>query len=135
MAVKITSKINAGAAANRVLSNKVKLAVANNAYKLMNDYVPMDSGALSKQVSITPEYIHYKSPYAHFDYVGMLMVSPSGSAWAKHNEAKHYAVPGKDLNFSKEKHPLATANWDKAMITGRGRQFFDEAEEIVKRGG
>lgn len=71
----------------------------------------MDSGVLSQTVEVNTEYVHYKSPYAHRLYVGNKM------------------------NFSKEKHVLATSHWDKAMITGHSGQFQREVQEIIDRVG
>lgn len=42
-------------------------------YKHMDKYVPKDSGALRRTVSLTKKTITYNSPYAHYMYIGKTM--------------------------------------------------------------
>lgn len=102
--------LNPEAVATRILSTPVKLAISQDAARLMTEYVPMDSGTLSQTIDIQPDYVHYMVPYAKANYYG------------------------KNRNFSQDRHPLATGEWDKAMITGKGGQFFREVEAIIRRG-
>lgn len=102
--------LNPNIVAARILSTPVKLAISQNAARLMSEYVPMDTGTLFQTINVQPDYVHYMVPYANANYYG------------------------ENRNFSKEKHPLATAKWDDAMMTGKGDQFFREVEAIIKRG-
>ncbi|MEG1870233.1 MAG: minor capsid protein [Oscillospiraceae bacterium] len=137
MTIKVTG-LSPGKTANRIISDEVKMSVANNAAKLMADYLPMDTGTLMGGGMAMLEngnpIVFYNGPYAHFQHEGRLMLSPSGSPWAKYGEIKHYAKPNKYLKFSKEKHPLATSYWERAMIIGKGRQFLKETQQLIKRG-
>jgi hypothetical protein len=47
--------------------------LTNTCYKHMDKYVPKDSGALRQNVSLTKKTITYKSPYAHYMYIGKTM--------------------------------------------------------------
>lgn len=98
---------------------------------LCDPYVPMDSGTLSQTVEITPEYVHYKSPYAHYQWEGKLYVAENGSPWAGRDEAKK--PTDRDLDYSTDKHPLATSHWEQAMAVAKGQQLADEISEYLKR--
>lgn len=102
-----------------------RLFLANEAKRLMDPYVPFRMGMLSQNVRTYVEsgegYVKYNSPYAHYQYEGILYVSSrTGSAWAKNGEYKVPAKPEKELEHNKARHPLATSYWDKAMMTARG---------------
>lgn len=96
--------------ANRIISDDVKLFASNTLYKLCNDFVPMDSGALSQNVEVTKEFVKYKSPYARRMYTG------------------------ERFNFSAEKHPLATAHWDKAAMLSRRPNLVKSIQAYLDRG-
>ena len=104
------------------ITRQLNLFIAQTAAKLMNPYVPMDSGALSQNYRIEAtekeNKIIYSSPYAHYQYYGELMLAKNGSTWAKRGERKYYS--GRRLNYSKQMHPLATDHWDKAMMNAKG---------------
>lgn len=74
--------------------------------KAMDEFVPMRDGNL-RDYEIDGSYIIYNQPYAHYQYEG---ISKSGNP----------------LNYSKDKHPLATHHWDNVMWTAKG-------EDIVKK--
>lgn len=86
------------------INQKLNLFMAQECMRLMNPFVPMDTGALSQTVETkaTNErgMVHYMVPYAHRQYNGT------------------------PFNFSKEKHPLATHHWDKAMLTAKKTQLI-----------
>lgn len=79
--------------------------------KAMDRYVPMQAGTLKDTRSIGPDYVDYSQPYAHYQYCGELMLSSSGSSWARHGERKHYA--GKDLTYHGA--PMRGKQWDVRM--------------------
>lgn len=73
-------------------------------------YVPYNTGALSRNVTIAQGKVKYNQPYARRQYYGDEIV---------HNP---------------EYHPLATAYWDRAMLRDHGDEFYAEVKETVKRG-
>ena len=102
----------------------VQLFLANEAKRLMDPYVPARNLVLAQNVRTYVEdgagHVHYISPYAHYQYEGLLYVSSrNGSAWARMGEYKVKARPEKKLVQSKARHPLATSQWDKAMMAAR----------------
>lgn len=103
-------ELSEAAVSRRILSDKAKTFANKTLYKLCNDFVPMDTGSLSRNVTITAEYVHYKSPYAHKVYVG------------------------EHVNFSKEKHRLATAYWDKAAMLSKKDDLVNSINAFIKRG-
>ena len=86
------------------INQKLNLFMAQECMRLMNPFVPMDTGALSQTVETKADskrgIVHYLVPYAHRQYTGEL------------------------FNFSKEKHPLATHHWDKAMLIAKRTQLI-----------
>lgn len=81
--------------------------------RYMNPFVPMQTGILSQDTSISADsvagYVKYNSVYADYQYNGT------------------------GFNFSKEQHPLATSHWDKAMVTMNGFQYARELDNARKR--
>lgn len=77
----------------------------------MDRYIPMQSGALKNTRLIGPNYVAYNSPYAHYQYRGMLMLAPNGSSWAKKGEGKHDS--GRELTYRGA--PMRGKEWDRRM--------------------
>lgn len=86
------------------INQKLNLFMAQECMRLMTPFVPMDTGALSQTVETKADnkrgIVHYLVPYAHRQYTG------------------------ESFNFSKEKHPLATHHWDKAMLIAKKTQLI-----------
>lgn len=95
----------------RILGNSVKTYANTRLHFYCSPYVPMDTGYLDQTVDITPEYVHYKAPYAH------------------------KAHEGDNMNFSKDKHPLATARWERSMAVAKGQQLADDITAYTKKKG
>ena len=110
MKIKLELK-NVDAIANRVINDDVKLFANTTLYKLCDPYVPFREGGLSQNVDVAKDYIHYKSPYAEKVY------------------------NGKDMNFNTDKHPLATAEWDKVAMVSKKEQLVNSVENYIKRKG
>ena len=91
------------------INQKFNLFMAQECMRLMNPFVPMDTGVLSQTVETKADgkrgIVHYTVPYAHRQYNGT------------------------SFNFSKEKHPLATHHWDKAMLTAKKTQLIKTLEK------
>lgn len=94
------------------INQKLNLFMANTAMRLMNPFVPMDTGALSQTVETKADnergIVHYLVPYAHRQY------------------------NGESFNFSKEKHPLATHHWDKAMLIAKRNELVKTVDNYRK---
>lgn len=120
------------------LSPQARLSLAKEAERLMDPYVPAQNLILAQNTRVYLEgetgIVHYTSPYAHYQYKGELYVSSAtGSAWASEGE---YKVPaGKPLKQSKFRHPLATSEWDKAMMKARKEDLVKAVQNYVNGGG
>lgn len=112
----------------RIFSDNVRKYAHTRLHAYCSPYVPMDSGALDQTVDITPDYVHYKSPYAHFQWEGKVFVDDRGSTYAKRNTSKH--ATERNLKYS---HPLATSHWERAAMTAKGDRLAEDIETYIKR--
>ena len=88
--------------------------LTNTCYKHMDKYVPMDEGHL-RQYKIQGNLIIYDQEYANYQYEGI-------------------SKTGKKLNYSTDKHPLATSYWDKEMWSAEGQDVVRQVQNYVDRG-
>ena len=117
MELKIENRVNIPAVMLKVENPAFWKYAASEWWKLLTPYTPMDTGTMSESVKISGDpkegLIEYRAPYAHYLYQGELMVDPAtGSSYAGQGVKKVYT--GQDLVISKERHPLASKEWDKA---------------------
>lgn len=89
-------------------NDKVGRFIAETTARHANQYIPMDTGVLSQTYDTEPFVIKYKAPYARRVFYG------------------------EGYNFSKEKHPLACARWDKATSAGQGKAIARETEKFIR---
>ena len=115
----------------RIFSDDVRKYAHTRLHAYCSPYVPMDSGALDQTVDITPDYVHYKSPYAHFQWEGKVFVDDRCSTYAKRNTSKH--ATERNLKYSIDKHPLATSHWERAAMTAKGDRLAEDIETYIKR--
>ena len=123
---KLTKQIEA------IKNDKVMYEIHNKFAKNCDPYVPMDTGTLAESAlrGVYKDKVVWAGPYAHYMYMGELYLAPNGSSWAKKDEKKYPS--GRPLQYSKEKHMLATKEWDKAMMAGPRRKIFlKEAKEVI----
>ena len=97
----------------------------------MNPYIPFDTGMLRRNKTYpNNSSIKYTSPYAKYQYNGKLMLSKSGSAWAKLGERK--VNTNKELKY----HTSDTGSkWDKLMLQRRKNDLLRDVENYIKNGG
>ena len=95
------------------ITDDVRLFAAKTAKDLMTDFVPMDEGILSTTVDVSVDGVHYKVPYARYQYNGINF----------------------NFNHDPNKHPLATAEWDKAMLASRGDKLTRNIQNYINRKG
>lgn len=89
--------------------SQLKLSVNNLLAKRCDPYVPMLTGMLAHTVEVTPEYIEYVQPYAHYQYHGI------------------------GFNHTLDHHPLASAMWDEAMMRDHREEFEEEVRQRLAR--
>lgn len=88
----VTSNINIPKHLQQIDNDKFWTYAANEWWRLITPFTPMDTGTLFQSVDISPKTIHYKAPYAARAYNGT------------------------HINFRKDKHLQATAEWDKSAV-------------------
>lgn len=94
-------------------AKKAEHAVAVQAAKDTDPYVPMLTGSLKNRTQVKDNIIVYPGPYARYLYYGKLMVDPdTGSAWAKKGKTK--VLTDKNLVFNTASHADAQAHWFEA---------------------
>lgn len=76
MKMKPISQIKADLGINP--GGRVQKFLTDTCYKHMDKYVPNDVGNLRDNVDKGTDYITYKSPYAHYQYIGKLYVMENG---------------------------------------------------------
>lgn len=103
----------------------------DTADRLMNPFVPMDNGMLRRNKAYPNNHsIKYNSPYAKYQYYGKLMLTKSGSSWAKLGEKK--VETNKKLKY----HTSGTGpKWDKLMMQRRKNDLVKDVENYIKTGG
>lgn len=126
---------------NQIIEEKTKgdaglLFLANEAKRMMDPYVPANNLVLAQNVRTYTEgnmgIVEYNSPYAHYQWRGVLYVSSiTGSAWSK----GEYKVPtSRSLQYSRFRHPLATSHWDEAMKAAKMGDLLNAYQMFIARG-
>lgn len=110
---------------------RITRCLRDTADRLMNPFVPMDNGMLRRNKAYPNNHsIKYNSPYAKYQYYGKLMLTKSGSSWAKLGEKK--VETNKKLKY----HTSGTgAKWDKLMMQRRKNDLVKDVENYIKSGG
>lgn len=85
------------------------LAIHNTLAKMCDPYVPYLYGPLSETIEVSASGVTYTQPYARRQYFG------------------------DSFNHTLEKHPLASARWDEAMMRDHGAEFVQEVTQILER--
>lgn len=116
---------------DRIFDSETMTYAHTRLHAYCSDYVPMDSGSLDQTVDITPEYVHYKSPYAHFQWEGLVFVDDRGSTYALPNHSKH--PTNRELHHSPDHHPLATSHWEQAAMAAHKGDLCQDIENFLKR--
>lgn len=104
----------------------------DEADRLMMPFVPGGSGGELAKLKTYPNAstIKYTSPYAHYQYTGKLMLTKSGSSWAKKGEKKFYT--SKKLKY----HTSGTgAHWDKLMLQRHRNDLIKDVQNYINSGG
>lgn len=118
---------------------KVQKYFTQNCYKHMEKFVPKQSGILRTNVEIGDDYITYKSPYAHYQYHGVLYVdkktgkgafySENYGYWSRPNTTK--VASNRSLNY----HTPGTGSyWDKRMWSAEKDNVISETQKFFDRG-
>ena len=119
---------------------RVQKKFQNLCYNYMDKYVPYRDGNLRKNVDLSnPRQIVYESPYAHYQYEGVLYVmdngkgayySPNYGFWSKPDVRKiRTSTP---LNY----HTAGTGDhWDERMKSAEMDSLVSDLQKFVDKGG
>jgi hypothetical protein len=105
----VVSNINVRKVVELVDNDKLWLFAANEWWRLYEPWVPMQSGTLYNQVTVTPGQIEHTVPYAHYQY------------------------NGKDFNFRTDKHALASAEWDQAAKPTQESKLISALQDFIDK--
>jgi len=108
---------------NNLITEEVMLEIHNVFAKMCDPYVPFLEGPLSQSAlaQVTAEYVGYGG--SHY-------VTENRPAGVPYGRYQYY---GEGFNFTKDKHPKATALWDKAMMREQGDVFTQQVKDILVR--
>ena len=92
--------------------------------KAMDKFVPFREGTLAETVildgnpteNVGVDTITYSQPYARYQYFGI-------------------SKNGKQFNYSKDKHQLATSYWDREMWSANKQDIVKQVQDYVKKVG
>ena len=110
---------------------KVQMFIDNECIRLMDDYTPDLNGMLKRSVRINTVIgtgrLITATPYARYQYYGMLMVDPitgkgsfydpkTGRHWSRPNTPKVMDPNGRELSYNTTKSPRAGSHWFERMV-------------------
>lgn len=131
---------------NQAIGTDTLLFAANESKRLMDPYVPAYHLVLAQNVRVSQQgdkgIVEYLSPYAHYQYEGVLYVDPITGKGGFFIEGVGFRsrkgvakVPsGRRLRHKTWRHPLATSHWDKAMLTARKKELTRAIQNYIRRG-
>lgn len=94
---------------DNIIDETLMLRIHAEFERYCEPYVPFLHGPLSQTTVVLPDGVDYIQPYAHYQYVG-----------------EHF-------NHTLDYHPLATAYWDKVMMTNQGEEFLEQVKAHIYR--
>lgn len=93
----------------RLFSRDVLYYANSRLQAYCDPFVPMDTGMLAQDVTITADGVTYNRDYAKKVHDDMT------------------------LNISHQMHPLATQKWERAMAAAKGQQLADDIKGYIER--
>lgn len=114
--MRIEMKVDVGKLRDLV-DDDVLLFANSEAARLMDPYVPMESGDMKNDTVIDAEGIHYQVPYAHYQWYGEVM---AGNPREYTGKALHYTRSG------------AGDHWDELMMQTKYDVLLREIKNYIK---
>lgn len=112
-------------------NGKVTRFMRDSVDRLSNPFIPFDNGMLRRLKTYPSNHeIKYTSPYAKYQYYGKLMLTKSGSSWAKKGEKKY--VTSKNLKYHT---PGTGAKWEQIMLQRRKSDLIKDVQNYINNGG
>ena len=106
----------------------------------MDKYVPYNEGNLRRNVDLSnPTQIVYESPYAHYQYEGVLYVMDNGKGAYYSPDYGYWSKPGvakKRTSTPLNYHTAGTGDhWDERMKSAEMDSLLADLQKFVDRGG
>lgn len=125
-------------------SGDVQVFHTQNVLRRIQKYMPYRTGATIKltiaQTDIHKPEIVTDMPYAKFLFYGKLMVDPKTGAagfMTKNGWRSRKGVPkvrsGRDITYTKTKHPNAGPRWDRALSAAEGKAMAADLQRYIDR--
>lgn len=139
----ITLELDDRKVLNKVTNDRFGLLISHEWKRLIDPYTPRDIGTLSQNVVEMPFALHYKEPYAHYQYEGIVYVDPKYNVggfydpmygwWSRPGVTK---IPtSRPLQYSTAKNPFATDHWDvKAANAGQADKLCRTINAALESG-
>lgn len=104
-------------------SHAAQIKIATQFVRLADPYVPKSAGAaphMKSQYKIAPDgsYVKYPGPYAHYQYVGLVMVGPAPKVYTNRPLKYHEG-------------PTRGKEWDKRMMADKKSDLIKAAAAAV----
>ncbi|MBR2677597.1 MAG: hypothetical protein IKE28_11895 [Solobacterium sp.] len=149
--MQITAKLNINIPALKASrgldkGGKVQQFIDNECIRLMDDYTPDLNGILKASIRLNTVIGSGKlvqaTPYARYQYYGMLMVDPitlkgsfydprTGRHWSRPGVSKIMDPQGRKLNHNTGKSPKAGPHWFERMVADRKEDIGRGAAAIA----
>ena len=140
MKITVEDRMRLSDIVRRVESDELWLFGAHEWRRLLAPYVPRRDGRLMQDVTVEPNTVTYKAPYAHYMYNGKVYVDPDykKGGFTSDGGITFWSRPGvrkkrtsRDLRIRRDMNPKASKEWDKAAI--KDKQDEKLAEAIARR--
>ena len=138
----ITIKINEPKIIQKITNDRFGVFVSHEWKKQINLCTPRENGILEQNVEELPFALHYREPYSHYVYEGLLYVdpeykvgafySPEYGFWSRPNVKK---VPSDRRLQYRTINPYSTDHWDiKAAQAGQLNGLYRTINSALKSG-
>lgn len=140
--MKLQIDINEPQILEKVTNDRFGKFVSHHWKLLINPYTPKDTGLLMQNVTELPFALHYKEPYSHYMYEGIVYVDPDYKVAAFYNPDRGFwSRPGikkipseRKLNYQRN-NPYATDHWDiKAAEAGQLNKLYRTINSALQSG-
>lgn len=112
----------------------VQQAINNAVIRYDMDYVPMDTGLLMQSpylwTDLSGTEVVYDTPYAAYQYYGLVMTDRRGRTWVNEGEKKP-VITDRPLQHKKDLHPLAGPYWFERMKADHLNDIVEEAKAVA----
>ena len=116
------------------LAQQAQIAMTREIDNRIGRYMAYRTGAMSgkEKRMISPSQILVDTPYAHFQYTGIVWIDPNtGSTWAP--KYGHKIPTSRKLTYDTSKNEKAGPYWDKALMSNESTDIFKSvADEIIR---